>query len=553
MPVSSPIPLSMPPARIAHILRESEEVLNAIFDASPDGVIISNADGIIVLVSRQVEILLGYPPVELLGIGIDILVPDSVRANHPALRERFVASPSTRLMGKRREICARRRDGSEGLFEIGLSQVATSAGLMVATSLRDISVRKQKELAAREQADKLRHLFELSPLGIALTDTDGHFLEINHAFCDITGYAEEELKVLDYWALTPITFARDEARQIELLARTGRYGPYQKEYQRKDGSLVPVRLNGVQMTGQSGKHFIWSIVEDITDYQRSQEAIRHLAFFDQLTGLPNRTLLQDRLAQAIAASARSGDYGGVLLIDLDNFKALNDSRGHSVGDSLLVDVARILQAIVSQADTVARLGGDEFVIVLPSLCSSVHEATAKVRDTALNVLAALRRHVVAGADTFRCCASLGATLFQGDSGGMEDILKQSELAMYRAKEAGRNTARFFDPAMEASVVARMALEADLRTAVEQQQFVLYYQVQVHQRHGCTGAEALIRWRHPLRGLVSPAEFIPVAEETGLIWRGCRWPSTSAPASSTSRTSSAKSTPSSMRMASTHPA
>ncbi|NRR30210.1 diguanylate cyclase [Oxalobacteraceae bacterium] len=503
-------------APTAHALRESEECLNAIFDASPDAMLISDASGIIVLASRQVEALLGYSASELLGQTIDVLVPQHARHRHAGLREQYLDAPSTRRMGQRREIRALRKDGGECLVEIGLSQVLTSVGMFVATSLRDITRRKAAEDKVREHAERLHHLYEMSPLGIALTDMEGRFLEFNQAFQHICGYPENELKLLDYWALTPRSFAPDEAEQLNSLEQHGRYGPYEKDYVRKDGSVVPVRLNGVLMKARNGKRCIWSIVEDISTQKSNAAEIRQLAFFDQLTGLPNRALLQDRLRCAIVASGRTGSYGALLLIDLDNFKEINDTRGHSTGDVLLTKVADILSQNVRAEDTLSRLGGDEFVLLLSNLGPEASEAALHAKTIAEKMLVALNSRVELGAETHQCTASIGATMFSGHSLAGEEAMKQADLAMYRAKAAGRNTVRFFDPAMEAAMLARAALEADLRSALERKQFVLHYQPQVDGAGRMVGAEALLRWHHPERGIVGPADFIGLAEETGLI-------------------------------------
>ncbi len=505
-------------ASTSQALRESEASLNAIFDASPDPVLVCDADGAIVLASRQVEVMLGYNPQELLGQSIDMLVPERFRSGHFARRQRYLAAPSTRLMGLRREIRARRKDGSECDVEIGLSQISTTVGVFVATALRDISERK----AAREQSEKLHLLFELSPLGIAMTDMRGNFLEFNQAFLDICGYSAEEMRGLDYWKLTPPRFAAEEARQLEQVVATRHYGPYEKEYLRKDGSLVPLRLNGVLVTGNDGQEYIWSIVEDITLTRQAEDKIRHLAFNDTLTGLPNRSLLQERLGQALAAAARSGMRGGILLIDLDNFKDINDTRGHGTGDMLLTHVAALFGALVGEGDTLARIGGDEFVLLMTNLGAERDQAAARAKAFGEAMLAALGPRIALGAETYQCTASIGATLFECASSASEDVMKQAELAMYRAKAAGRNALCFFDPAMEAAALARSALEADLQLALLEQQFSLAYQAQVDGARLVRGAEVLLRWQHPVRGAVAPADFIPVAEETGLILPLGQW-------------------------------
>ncbi len=388
--------------------------------------------------------------------------------------------------------------------------------------IANINERKIAEEALRANEAKLRSLYELSPLGIALVDLKGRFLDFNESFCRISGYSEEELKALDYWALTPREYLEDEAKQLESLNTIGSYGPYEKEYVRKDGSRIPLRLNGVLVPGEDGKQYIWSIVEDISERRKAEGKIQELAFFDHLTGLPNRTLLLDRLHQVMNAGTRSGVYGALLLIDLDNFKTLNDTHGHDMGDLLLKQVAERLTQCVRSEDTVARLGGDEFVVMQVNLSAIDEEALAAVKVLGEKILAALNQPYLLKGEVCLSSPSIGATLFRGQRAAIDDLLKQADLAMYRAKDAGRNVLRFFDPALQTAVVVRAEVEAGLRRGLERQQFILHYQAQVVGNGRVTGAEALIRWVHPERGMVSPVEFIPIAEHTGLILPLGQW-------------------------------
>jgi diguanylate cyclase (GGDEF)-like protein len=223
----------------------------------------------------------------------------------------------------------------------------------------------------------------------------------------------------------------------------------------------------------------------------------------------------DRLGQALIASSRNGRHGGLLFVDLDDFKTLNDTFGHAEGDLLLRQVARRLTASVREGDTVARLGGDEFVVILEGLSQESSEAAAQITAVGDKILAALGQPYVLSSQEHQSTASIGATLFGEMRESLDDLLKRADIAMYQAKSAGRNALRLFDPALQAAVIARSALEESLRQAIKRKEFLLYYQPQVDR--GCLiGAEALLRWRHPRRGIVSPGEFISLAEETGLI-------------------------------------
>ncbi len=257
-------------------------------------------------------------------------------------------------------------------------------------------------------------------------------------------------------------------------------------------------------------------MQDITERKAAAGEIEQLAFYDTLTGLPNRRMLLDRLRQAMAASTRSERHCALLYLDLDNFKTLNDTLGHDTGDLLLQQVGRRLATCVREGDTVARLGGDEFVLMLEDLGENEIEAAGQAETVGEKILATLNQPYQLAHHEYHSTPSIGITLFTNHRGTVDDLLKRADLAMYQAKAAGRNVMRFFDPQMQIVVTTRAAQESDLQDAVQKEQFLLYYQAQVDGQGQLTGVEALLRWRHPQRGLVSPLEFIPLAEETGLI-------------------------------------
>ena len=254
----------------------------------------------------------------------------------------------------------------------------------------------------------------------------------------------------------------------------------------------------------------------LVERQQADEKIHSLAFYDQITGLPNRLLLKDRLRQAMVMSVRSGNYGGLLLINLDHFKVLNETIGIDHGDKLLQLVADALKVSVRIEDTVARTGGDEFSVLLTNLGAGKEDGAVKARILADKIRHRLQTSYSFGETTYHSSASLGLSLFQGQQTSAEDIQRQCDLAMRRSKSEGRNTISFFDPAMEDAVIGKAALEQDLREAIQECQFTLYYQPQIVGGSSVTGVEALIRWNHPKRGQVSPVEFIQFAEDTGLI-------------------------------------
>ncbi|MEO8118184.1 MAG: EAL domain-containing protein [Rhodoferax sp.] len=296
----------------------------------------------------------------------------------------------------------------------------------------------------------------------------------------------------------------------------------------KDGSWKWVQSRGMVLgMGENGKPMrLIGTITDITQRKAAEDEIRYLAFYDPLTQLPNRRLLHDRLQQALASSIRSGRHSALLFIDLDNFKTLNDAQGHDKGDLLLQQVAHRLSACIREGDTVARLGGDEFVVILEDLSDAVADAAAQAETVGEKIIAALNRsYDLAGLEQ-HSTPSIGVTLFGDQRESIDELLKRADLAMYQAKSAGRNTLRFFDPEMQAVVNARVMLELNLREGLRSGQFLLYYQAQVD-RGRVTGAEVLLRWQHPERGFVSPADFIPLAEDTGLILPLGQWVLTTA--------------------------
>ena len=397
----------------------------------------------------------------------------------------------------------------------------------LAASLDQARLVAETSLVERRQAvDRLRvtaSVFANSQEGIVITGRDGKILEVNAAFSEITGYSAEEAI-----GKTPRLFKsdrHDQAFYAAMWETLDQQGTWQGEIwnRRKNGDVFPEWLNITAVFDDDGQlcHYVGTM-NDITQRKASEAEIKHLAFFDPLTQLPNRRLLIDRLNHAFTGSARSGRNSALLFIDLDNFKTLNDTMGHDKGDQLLVQAADRLSACVREHDTVARFGGDEFVVMLEGVADNPADAKARTRNIGEKICSALSEVYTLGDYQHHSTCSIGAALFGGAEDSVEEILKRADLAMYQAKAAGRNIVRFFDKDMQEVINARAAMEADLRQALRRRELAVYYQPQVDRDGRVTGAEALVRWNHPQQGFVSPADFIPVAEETGLIQPLGQW-------------------------------
>jgi diguanylate cyclase (GGDEF)-like protein/PAS domain S-box-containing protein len=376
--------------------------------------------------------------------------------------------------------------------------------------------------AAEEQVRIAATAFEAQE-GIIITDANQVILKVNRAFTEITGYRPEEVV-----GKTPSVLRsgrQDEAFYREMWQHIREAGSWQGELwnRRKNGEVYPEWANITAVKNPRGEvtHYVGNL-SDITERKAAERKIAHLAYYDILTELPNRRLLIDRLQQAMAGSARNRRVGALLFIDLDNFKLINDTCGHDVGDRLLIEVASRLSACVRDGDTISRLGGDEFVVMLEDLSESPAEAAAQAKAVGEQIMSALDRPYDVAGRVHHSTPSIGATLFVDSENSVEELLKQADIAMYQAKAAGRNTLRFYDPDMQAAVAARAELEAALRIGILEHQFVLHYQPQVEGAHSIVGAEVLLRWQRSERSRVSPDQFIPLAEEIGLILPIGQW-------------------------------
>ena len=383
---------------------------------------------------------------------------------------------------------------------------------------RDITERKSSELELKIAATA----FEAQE-GIIVTDAKTNILRVNNAFAEITGYSAEESigKTPNFLS----SGKHDEKFYDAMWAAIKQHGVWEGEIwnRRKSGEIYLERLVITAVKDKNGNitNYVASLA-DITESKAASDEIKNLAFYDPLTQLPNRRLLIDRLQQALATSSHSGQIGALLFLDIDYFKVLNDTLGHNTGDLLLKMIAARLKSCVREADTIARIGGDEFVILIENLGAEKLTAASCTEILAEKILNLIAQPYKLDSYDYPGSASIGATLFFDHEEGFEDILKQADIAMYQAKDCGRNAIRFFDIKMQEAVSARLNLERELRNAIDNNQFELYYQIQLNKEKAPIGAEALIRWIHPELGTISPAQFIPLAEDTGLILPIGQW-------------------------------
>ncbi|MEO5797578.1 MAG: EAL domain-containing protein [Rhodoferax sp.] len=490
----------------------TQNKLQATLDAIPDLMFELGLDGTVYDCRMPPALLLDIRPGQYLGRKAEDLLPtEAALTVAMALSE---AQQIGRSEGGQLEL-----PFAQGLqwFEISVARKTTLDGpdqdaprfILLA---RNITQRVQADLDLRIAATAFN-----AQDGMAVTDAQRRILRCNSAFTQITGYTEADVQGQSLNILNSGRHPREFYQAMwDSVDATGTWRG-EVWNRRKNGEIYPDSRSTTVVKDAHGQvtHYV-NTFNDITQRKAAEEEINQLAFYDPLTHLPNRRLLVDRLRQGLALGARSHHFGALQFIDLDNFKALNDSLGHDMGDLLLQQVATRLAACVRATDTVARLGGDEFVVLLTQLSANREEAAAHAEAVGEKMRHAITQPYLLETHEHQLSASLGITLYQGMDASIDELLKQADLAMYQAKAAGRNTLRFYDPQMQAVVNTRVALEADIRRALLLQQFQLYYQVQVDAKGQPLGAEALLRWPHPLRGMVPPNEFIPVAEDTGLI-------------------------------------
>ena len=506
----------------------------ALLRYASDGIHIIDRDGFLTEASDAFCAMLGYAPGEMVGMRI---------AQWDAqLDEGQISANIEQLLQHRRRIqfetTHRRKDGSLLDVEVSCSPVEIGGQLVMFNSSRDISERKQAEHALRIQQRQLaesearyRELLENLHTAIVVHAPDTSVVFSNPRASALLGMTDGQMR--NKSALDPTWHFIDEHGE--------RMAVEDYPVNRVRATLEPLQALVVGAVGGACDTVTWLLVgafpefdadgalkqivinfDDISARKEAEESVHQMAFFDILTHLPNRRLLMDRLNAALASSARNRHYGAVLFIDLDKFKNINDVYGHDAGDLLLVAVAERVRACVREEDTVARLGGDEFVVLLGEIGAEVEAASQRSALVAEKIRLSLNAPFELNGHAHHTSPSIGVAMFCGAAEAPDVLLRQADMAMYKAKDAGRNTLRFFSAAMQMAVETHAALEADLRHAVPRGQLSLHYQLQVDAALRPVGAEALVRWMHPRRGAVSPLQFIPIAEDSSLILEIGAW-------------------------------
>jgi diguanylate cyclase (GGDEF)-like protein/PAS domain S-box-containing protein len=480
-------------------LRDSEQRFRALHEASSAGIVLHN-QGIILECNQSLAEMNGYDMEQLIGMNCLELLAPAWRG----LALQYIAEGYDKIY----EVEGLRRDGSLYALEIRGKNISYQGRSVQVAEFRDISERHQAESRQRLAAA----VFEAARESILVTDAQGHIVAVNPAFTAASGYTEAEVL-----GKNPSLLKADQqpdAYYATVWRAIVKEGTWQGEFwnRRRDGQFYLVLATISQVCNLAGDVVNYvSIATDITQQKAAEQQIEHLAYYDALTDLPNRMLLAQRAELALALAERHHTPMALLFLDLDRFKNVNDSLGHTEGDALLIQVAVRLKNVFRHSDTVCRLGGDEFVVLLPDI--GPDEAPQLVEK----VLAVFREPFIVAGHSLGITISIGVALYPQDGATFDELLKNADTALYRAKQEGRNIQVYYAPDMNVAAFERLLLESELRQAIDAGQLVAYFQPKICLSNGqLHGAEALVRWRHPERGLIPPGAFIPIAEHSGLI-------------------------------------
>jgi diguanylate cyclase (GGDEF)-like protein/PAS domain S-box-containing protein len=504
----------------AGALSESEKRFATLYNLSPNVVILSRMDsGMICEVNRQFETLLGWPASEAIGrTGVDL----GLWAHGPQ-RHELVSQVMAHQDPVRLDVQLRARDGRliEGTFSA--LKIELERQLYLLSTFMDNSAHLRAERALKASEEKFAKAFHSSPDAITITEREsGRYLEVNNGFCRLLGYTSAE--VIGRTVHDLGMWANIEQRQqlLRALDENGRVLHREMMGRHKDGAQIVLEVS-VETITLNDTDCLLMTARDISELKNAQEQVQHLAYHDSLTNLPNRALLMDRLSQQIILLQRHNLRGALLFMDLDHFKHINDSLGHPVGDSVLKIVTARLEASVRMEDTVARLGGDEFVVLISGLEGSREDVTEQVLELADMLRTLLAQPMFLDGHRLQITPSIGIALIPDHGLTSADLLKRADIALYRAKDSGRNATQLFQDSMQKAASERLRMENDLRMALARGEFSLCYQPQVDTRaNRIIGAEALLRWEHPETGNLPPNQFIQILEESGMILEVGAW-------------------------------
>lgn len=515
---------------LGHLLRRdqlvagSERKFRALLESAPDAMVILDWHGRITLVNARVERLFGWSREEIVGQTISRLIPRRFAARYHEHLESCLRGADLQTTGRGHELSGLRKDGSEFPIEISLGPLRTDAGLLVSAAIRDITERKRAEAALREAEERFRTAFEEAPVGMALAGLDGRLLKVNRAMCEITGYAREQLEATTFASIThPDDVLRDPEEMRRLIERDASHYRAERRFLHAAGHPIPVDLSVavIRDADGAGEHFL-AQVHDITERKRFAGQLQYLVDHDALTGMFNRRRFEQELQRELARADRYETGGALLAIDLDHFKYVNDTLGHSAGDELITRTGSLFRARLRATDIIARLGGDEFAVILPD--ADAQEA-ALVADSLLSVLRSAGRAEQAADRPKRVTASIGIALFGDGSSTSEELLVEADIAMYEAKESGRDRCEVYDTDQnrQGRMQARLTWVDRIRDALEDDGFVLHAQPILSlngdriPRH-----ELLIRMLGEGNDLIPPGTFLYIGEQFDLIQEIDRW-------------------------------
>ncbi|KJK06473.1 MULTISPECIES: PAS domain S-box protein [Pseudomonas] len=501
-------------------LTSSEEKFASLFQASPDPICVTRQDtGQFIEINPAFTQIFGWDAGQVIGrsaeeIGLWAESAERARRIEQVIRDEALNNVA---------VVVNHKDGQPLTCVISSRLITVDNLPCSVTTLRDITQQQRAEAALKASEEKFAKAFHSSPDAITITELDsGRYLEVNDGFCRLTGYSAAE--VIGHSVYEIGIWADDKQRAILLaeLQDKGRVHHREMLGRNKRGELLTVEVSIEPITLNESPCLLMT-ARDVSQLKNAQAQIRHLAYHDPLTNLPNRALLMDRLSQQIALLKRHNLRGALLFLDLDHFKHINDSLGHPVGDTVLKIITARLEASVRLEDTVARLGGDEFVVLLSGLEGSRDEVTEKVRELADTLRELLAEPMSLDGQRLQVTPSIGVALIPDHGSTPADLLKRADIALYRAKDSGRNTTQMFHTTMQKAASERLRMESDLRLALARGELALHFQPQVDARDNrIVGAEVLLRWHHPQLGQQPPAQFIQVLEESGLILEVGSW-------------------------------